>query len=336
MKYVSLPENARNTRRRLPFYLAMEEVVAHRYASALGDLFFMWQVEPTVICGRHQWMDTELDLDYCRSAGIDVVRRRSGGGAVFADMNNIMFSYISPGDEVTTTFARYTGMVAAFLRSLGLDSSTTSRNDVLIGDRKVSGCAFYHTGKANIAHGTMLFDTDFATMSRALTPSRAKLKSKGVTSVQSRVTTITSHLPDLTIERFKELARQSLCGSEFIELTPDDIAEIEHVELSYRNPEWLAPRRGRHGAHTDSSMRRRIEGAGEFIIDTETRNGLITRIGISGDFLSSAPIAPILDALVGQPATQEAILNNLPAVIPITGIDTQTLAGLITDAIDSH
>ena len=117
----------------LPFYLAEEEWLARRFPHR--DFFFIWQVEPTVIIGRNQLLDSEVNVRYCRENGIRLVRRKSGGGAVLADMNNIMFSYITSSSDVATTFSGYTSMVARSLRLLGLDASDNSRNDVLI-DRK--------------------------------------------------------------------------------------------------------------------------------------------------------------------------------------------------------
>ena len=154
MKYLSLPDT---TTRILPFYLAMEEYAARIMGQ--DDIFFMWQVRPTVIFGRNQLIDNEVNLDYCREHGIEYYRRKSGGGCVFADMSNIMFSYITRSDEVQTTFTRYTSAVAEMLRGLGLNASASDRNDVLIGNRKVSGNAFYHVPGRSIVHGTMLFDT---------------------------------------------------------------------------------------------------------------------------------------------------------------------------------
>ena len=184
MKYLSLPDNAT---RILPFYLAMEEYAARIIGEE--DIFFMWQVEPTVIFGRNQLLGSEVNVEYCREHGIAFYRRRSGGGCVYADMDNIMFSYITRSDEVQTTFSAYTNAVAEMLRGLGLNATASERNDVLIDGRKVSGNAFYHIPGRSIVHGTMLFDTNMEHMLHAITPSREKLTSKGVQSVRSHITT---------------------------------------------------------------------------------------------------------------------------------------------------
>ena len=142
--------------RPLPFYLAMEEWIARNLPP--DDYFFAWRVNPTVICGRNQDIEKEVNLEYCRKNGISVVRRRSGGGCVYADMNNWMFSYITPSSEVSSTFARYTSMVADMLNSLGLETSATGRNDILVNKKKIAGNAFYHMADRAIVHGTMLYE----------------------------------------------------------------------------------------------------------------------------------------------------------------------------------
>ena len=140
MTYLSLPSDET---RRLSFYLAMEEYSA-RQLCLEDDVFFMWQVEPTVIFGRNQVIENEVNLDYCREHGIQFYRRKSGGGCVYADHSNVMLSYITRSDEVVTTFSRYMQMLTEMLISLGLPATSTQNNDVLIDGRKVSGNAFYH------------------------------------------------------------------------------------------------------------------------------------------------------------------------------------------------
>lgn len=146
----------------------MEEWIARHLSP--DDYFFIWRVKPTVICGRNQDIEKEVNLPYCRTHGIDVVRRRSGGGCVYADMNNWMFSFITPDEVVSTTFGRYTTLIAGMLRSLGFDASATGRNDIYIYNRKVSGNAFYHMPGRSIVHGTMLYDIDVERMTNAITP----------------------------------------------------------------------------------------------------------------------------------------------------------------------
>ena len=222
--------------RRLSFYLAMEEYAA-RALNEGDDLFFMWQVEPTVIFGRNQIIENEVNLDYCREHGIQFYRRKSGGGCVYADWSNVMLSYITRSDEVTTTFYRYMEMVVKMLRELGLKATSTQNNDVLIGDRKVSGNAFYHIPGHSIVHGTMLFDTDMEHMLHAITPPQAKLSKHGVESVRQRITLLREHT-DLTIDAFKRFAVSHLCDSERV-LSEEEIAAINHIEQEYLDPNFI-------------------------------------------------------------------------------------------------
>ena len=274
MKYLSLPDNAT---RILPFYLAMEEFAARIIGD--DDIFFMWQVEPTVIFGRNQLIDNEVNVEYCREHSIAFYRRCSGGGCVYADKDNIMFSYITRSDEVQTTFASYTSAVAAMLRGLGLDASSSDRNDVLIGNRKVSGNAFYHIPGRSIVHGTMLFDTNMEHMLHAITPSREKLTSKGVESVRSHITMLSEHL-SMDIEDFKRYVRETLCDGE-IQLTDDDVKEIELLTLPYLEPQFLWGNNPRHEVERGG----RIEGVGSIHMNVELTHDAISDLHLTGDFL---------------------------------------------------
>lgn len=320
--------------RRLPFYLAMEEWAARTLPA--GEYFFSWRVRPTVICGRNQEMDKEVDLGYCRSHGIDVVRRKSGGGCVYADMDNFMFSYVCPGDEITTTFARYTMLIANQLRAMGFDASATGRNDILIGRRKVAGNAFYHLPGRCISHGTMLYDLDSETMGKAITPSRAKLESKSVKSVQSRVTCLKAEGIQLTPEEFEKSMIEALCDRE-IHLTKDDLAAIEEIEKGYYLPEFLY-RKG----ETASAMRSadivrsaRVEGVGEMQLSILTDNaGHISRIECSGDFfILDDPDKHIFSYLRGICLDRQEIMEALRCVSPeksIAGLTREALADVLT------
>ncbi len=255
MTYLALPSDET---RRLSFYLAMEEYaarslphplqrrgerqdVSERFSPPLegqGEaMFFLWQVEPTVIFGRNQVIENEVNLDYCREHGIEFYRRKSGGGCVYADRSNVMMSYITRSDQVQTTFRAYMQMVCGMLRELGLDATSTQNNDVLIGGRKVSGNAYYHLPGWSIVHGTMLFDTDMRHMLQAITPPRQKLDKHGVESVRQRITLLKEHT-DLTIDEFKRFAVEKLC-SDTLQLTEEDVRNIEAIEKEYLDPRFI-------------------------------------------------------------------------------------------------
>ena len=163
MKKLVLPDNG--TEKPLVYYLAVEEYVARHLED---DVLFLWQTGPTVISGRNQVIEAEADLEYCKAHGIDVFRRKSGGGTVYSDKGNIMVSCIVSCQDVPYVFEKYLQSAALYLRSAGIDASVSGRNDIIAGGRKVSGNAFYKAGRRGIIHGTMLFDTDFDMMEKAL------------------------------------------------------------------------------------------------------------------------------------------------------------------------
>ena len=226
MKYIALPDEKE---RRLSFYLAMEEWVARRLDEP--ECFFMWQVAPTVIFGRNQVMENEVNVDYCHEKGIQMFRRKSGGGCVYADKGNVMLSYVCDGDNVGFTFNKFINMLLLVLRRMGVEATSTSHNDVMIGERKVSGTAFYHLPGRNIVHSTFLYDTDMENMLHAITPSREKLQRKGVESVRQSITLLKDYT-DMSLEEVKSLIRTTLCVGERV-LTLSEVDEIERLEEKY-------------------------------------------------------------------------------------------------------
>lgn len=319
MIYVSLPNDEQ---RKLPFYLAVEEYVARELPA--GDYFFMWQVQPTVIFGRNQLIEAEVDIDYCRANGIATYRRKSGGGCVYADLDNIMFSYITPDSNVNFTFNRYMLMVEHVLQKLGLDARTTGRNDILIDGKKVSGNAFYHLPNRSIVHGTMLYNTDLEKMVCSTTPSDEKLKSKGVESVRQHVTTLNRYLA-ISIEEFKEFVRKNLCDSE-IRLDEDAVRQIEKIESEYLTEEFIY---GRNPAYT-LVRRARIEGVGEFELRLEIKKGVIRKVNMLGDFFLVGDLdGGLLAHLQGVPFEKKAVEEALSDVEPSNIIMNMTKEQLI-------
>ncbi len=165
---------------------------------------FTWIVAPTVIYGRHQQAEVEVNETYCREHGIRVVQRKSGGGCVYADEGNLMISYIEPSAFSRrfseSPFTRFLNSVAQILQAYGVPAVTTAHNDILVGDRKVSGWACYTAPTGTIVHGTMLYDVDLEAMRHAITPTEQKLQKHGVASVRQRVQnlrSLTDAFPDI-------------------------------------------------------------------------------------------------------------------------------------------
>jgi len=233
MKYVALPFQEP---RRLSFYLAMEEFVARHTDEP--DAFFMWQVEPSVIFGRNQVLENEVNVAYCREHGISLYRRKSGGGCVYADMDNLMLSFVTSEENVNFAFNRFVNMVLLVLRKLGIAATGTSHNDIMIGDRKVCGTACYHLEGRSIVHSTMLFDTNMDHMLNAITPSKEKLEKKGIESVRQRITLLKDYTTLDSVEALKALIRETLCEGERL-LTASEVAGIEAIEATYLKEEFI-------------------------------------------------------------------------------------------------
>lgn len=301
MKYISLPEEKP---RRLSFYLAMEEYVARHLSEP--ECFFMWQVDPSVIFGRNQLIENEVNLAYCRTHGIQMYRRKSGGGCVYADRSNVMFSYITSADNVAFTFSKYMGMVVFMLQRLGLDAKANGRNDVMVGDSKVSGNAFYHLPGRCIVHGTMLYDTCMEHMVGAITPTDEKLLSKGVQSVRQRIALLKDYIA-LTLDEFKSYVRRMMCDGE-IRLSVNDVVHIEKLEREYLSESFIY---GRNPKYT-LVRRQRTEGVGELEARMEIKNGVIMDMNLVGDYFLVGELDALLHCLKGVALQRDALSAALP------------------------
>lgn len=165
-------------------YLAME---ADMVKTIQEPTVFTWVVSPTVIYGRHQCAEAEVNEAYCHAHGIAVVQRQSGGGCVYADRGNLMISFVSPSTHSQEVFDAFLMLLSGALRDLGYEAVTTAHNDVLVGDRKVCGTACYTTPTGTVVHASMLYDVNLTDLEAAITPSEAKLAKHAVASVRQRV-----------------------------------------------------------------------------------------------------------------------------------------------------
>ena len=165
-------------------YLAMETDMVKTIQE---PTVFTWVVSPTVIYGRHQCAEAEVNEAYCHAHGIAVVQRQSGGGCVYADRGNLMISFVSPSTHSQEVFDAFLMLLSGALRDLGYDAVTTAHNDVLVAGRKVAGTACYTTPTGTVVHASMLYDVNLTDLEAAITPSEAKLAKHAVASVRQRV-----------------------------------------------------------------------------------------------------------------------------------------------------
>lgn len=314
-----------NQTRRLSFYLAMEEYVA-RHLNHDDDCFFMWQVNPSVIFGRNQLIEKEVNIDYCKKHHIEMYRRKSGGGCVYADMSNVMFSYITRDENVNFTFNRYINLLVLVLFKMGIDAKANGRNDILIDGKKVSGNAFYHIPGHSIVHGTMLYDTNMENMVGSISPNNEKLISKGVESVRQRVALLKDYT-NLSLDEFKTFAVQQLCN-ETQALTEQDIMEIEDLEKEYLTHEFIYG----HNPRYSIIRKHRLEGVGEFEIRIELKNEIIKQINMMGDYFLVGDIDNrLLLPLRNIPYTKESVEKALPNRVDdiILNLDKKDLIEMI-------
>ena len=195
---------------RLEEYLAQEAEMVKTIAE---PTLFTWIVPPTVIYGRHQSAEVEVNEAFCRAHGIAVVQRKSGGGCVYADEGNLMISLVSPSTRSQEVFDAFLAMLSGALRRMGYEAVTTAHNDVLVAERKVAGTACYTTPTGTVVHACMLYDVNLDALQQAITPTAAKLAKHAVASVRQRVINL-REIQDLgSIEIFRRQLEDQLLNA---------------------------------------------------------------------------------------------------------------------------
>ena len=314
------------------YNLALEEIMA---AQADAPFVMLWRNRPAVILGRNQNACREFDASYAREHGVAVVRRMTGGGAVYHDLGNLNYSVFAFGtgaDGRFADFAPFAEPVLAVLRSLGVDAEFSGRNDILVGGRKVSGSAKrVHDGRI-LFHGTLLFDVDRETMAAVLTPPKAKIEAKGVSSVRARVANLKEFLPDLDRETFRlamERGLLGLCGQDAPLPIPENwVREAERLaDERYRSWDWT------FGASPDFTFERtRRFSCGTVTVRLDVHQGVIRHAEFSGDFVGADPVAGLADALAGCPHSADFLRTALSGVEigrHIAGLDLDSLLELL-------
>ena len=227
------------TNRRLVWCLAMEEYLAKHVQE---ETLVTWIVSPTVIFGRHQVMEAEVNVDYCNAHNIAMYRRKSGGGCVYADEGNLMMSLISPNTHSEVVFQSFLDRISDVLRNCGYEAVKSEHTDIMVNGMKVSGNACYATPTGCFVHGTLLVNVDFEALQHAITPSVEKLAKHGVKSVRQRVANLAS-IANTTAEistpgQFASILHQVLC-SHHRELAVNEIDAINQIEQSYLEQQFI-------------------------------------------------------------------------------------------------
>ena len=294
--------------------LALEEYVLR---NKLGDedalLFYV--NDPAIIIGRNQNTIEEIDPDVVAARGIRVVRRVSGGGAVYHDLGNLNFSFMTR--DVSGRFNRYdkfNGPVVEVLRSLGVPAEIGGRNDILVDGRKISGNAQFASHDRMFSHGTLLLDSDLDHITAALRPRPGKVESKGMKSVRSRVANISEFLAaPIDVDELRELILEQIFGTRDRSRIPtiplddaDRRAIDELLEKKYRTWEW------NYGQNPPSNIERAHRfPAGELDVRLYVEKGRIASIRIFGDFMGRREVSEIEERLVGLPYDAAVITSAL-------------------------
>ncbi|MFS0916663.1 lipoate--protein ligase [Brevibacillus sp. 179-C 1.1 NHS] len=294
--------------------LAIEEY-ALKHLSSSDDYLLFYINEPSIIIGKNQNTVEEINATYVEENNIHVVRRLSGGGAVYHDLGNLNFSFITNDDgESFHNFRKFTAPVVQALKTLGVEAELTGRNDIQVGERKISGNAQYSTKGRMFSHGTLLFDSEMENVVSALKVNAEKIQSKGIKSIRNRVANITEFLEmKMTIEEFRLAILRSIFGEGEIKeykLTDEDWEKIHELSASrYQTWEW------NYGKSPKSNYRqsKRFDiGTVEIQLDIE--KGKIKEAKIYGDFFGVRDVAELEALLRDTPYDRSSVSARLADV----------------------
>lgn len=291
------------------------------------DFFLLWQNKPCIVIGKNQNAADEINPDYISARSLPVVRRITGGGAVYHDRGNLNFSFIINGEADRVELCR---PIIDVLRSIGVVAEISGRNDILVGGRKISGTAMCSRGGRSLFHGTLLINADLEAMSEALKPDETKLIGHGVKSVRSRVANLSEYTKE---EVSPNIIGAMLAGymtergGKIYELGESDIKAIEKLrDNKYSTDEWNC------GAERLQKSERSRLSCGTVCIKKKTACGRIEDIRIFGDFMNTGDVSEIEKHLKGIELRRRAITSALESVQTekyIPGLTAGELADII-------
>lgn len=280
------------------------------------ECFYLYINDPSIIVGKHQNTLAEINVEYVKNERIEVIRRLSGGGAVFHDPGNLNFTFIKKGEkDQLVDFRKYTKPILDVLQDLGVEAKFEGRNDLTIKGKKFSGNAEHVYQNKILHHGTLLFSSQLPDLSQALKINPLKYKDKAVKSVRSRVTNISEHLPTpVSLEGFElkilTHIQNMYADSVIYELTSEDKAGIQKlVDEKYSTWDW------NFGYSPDYNFQKGIKTEGGHIeINLNVNRGIIKNAKIFGDFFNTKDIVEIEQLLIGTPHNHEQIKQRLKNV----------------------
>ncbi|MFN4215470.1 MULTISPECIES: lipoate--protein ligase [Exiguobacterium] len=292
--------------------LAVEEYILKHLNVEHEDYFLFYINGPSIIIGKNQNTSEEVNLKYIEENGIDVVRRLSGGGAVYHDEGNLNFSFITKDDGNSfNNYKKFTQPIVDALKQLGVEAELTGRNDIQVGERKISGNAQFTTRGRMFSHGTLMFNSNIEEVVNSLNVSEEKMRSKGIKSVRSRVANITEFLEEeMAMERFVEALLHSIYDGQEPEryvLRDEDWEIVQDISRErYANWDWNFGKSPKF----DVESKRRFP-IGTIDVRLNVSKGTITEAKIFGDFFGVGDIHDVEQALVGTRFERGAIREQL-------------------------
>lgn len=294
------------------------------------DIFYLYINSPCIVIGKNQNAYAEINRTYVEENQVQVVRRRSGGGAVYHDHGNLNFGFIVKNDnkDFDTVFREFTAPILEVLNDFGVPAEFAGRNDLVVEGKKISGNAQFRTTDKILQHGTLLFDSDLTAISNALNASPLKFEDKSIKSVRSRVTNIKEHLStELSIEDLAESivqkVRQKFGDSEIYDLSQNDRNAIRQLaENKYSTWDWVY---GNSPKFRYNNIFKFQNGTVEIGLNAEA--GIIQEANIYGDFFGDAPIENLIQKLIQVPYDKisiEKVLGSADVGDYIWGLDNAT------------
>ena len=312
--------------------LAWEEYLTKNCADDEA-IFYLWQNAHTVVIGRNQNAWAECRIELMEKEGVTLARRSTGGGAVYHDLGNLNYSFITDDEEGSLHLERFTRPVVDALCALGLQAEASGRNDILVEGRKVSGTAQRRHGGRILHHGTLLFDANPGMVAGALNVDPEKFRSKSTKSVRSRIGNIRDFLPnDMELPAFWAYLKDALSGGGLTPgaLSAGELAEVDRLKRKkYDTWEWNYSRSPKF----DVRCKRYWDG-GCLEANVSIANGVITDIRFFGDFLSVCGLEELVERLKGvtfRPEDVRAVLNDSPVGELFGGITADEVTATIFD-----
>ncbi len=308
-------------RQNVSFYLALERHILNAPEWRNDELFFIWDINPAIVCGKHQLIESEVNMDYVRKIGVPIYRRHSGGGTIFADEGCFMFTFIKRTGKRDDVFRECLSSVVEAFHEIGLDTELSGRNDLMFRGKKFSGNAYYRNENGSILHGTLLYKTDIEQLVRTITPDNEKLISKGIESVRQRVINVGDYMDlgreelmrhlsnaqcrihNAQSEKTRDTRHETRDNEQFtVYLSIEDYNIVKLIEPEYLSDEWMW---GNNPPYTFKNKQRFAWGVCEVRIDV--KGDIIKSIEFNGDFFTHQDLTPLYKALIGTKFESDAL-----------------------------